>query len=76
MTIEDFTAILQSPAAVALLVLVILWAGAKGLWVYGKTHQEAVEREQKRAEEWKEIATGIITVADKAVSELETKDRR
>ena len=61
-------------------VLVILWTGAKEvpLWVFGRRHREAIAaeqaataRERERAEEWKLIATGGLTIADKAVSKLE-----
>lgn len=78
MTAHDALEFVNSPAGIAALTLVILWAGAKKVWVYGKVHEDALERERaatqrerERGDEWKEIATGVTTLADKAVSRLE-----
>jgi hypothetical protein len=69
----DVSEIVNSPGGIALLALAILWAGAKGMWVYGKVHERAIERERERASEWKDIALGTLPVAEKAVDVLERR---
>lgn len=71
MTFDQLVEVVNSPAGIAVLSLAILWAGAKGIWVYGRVHKDAVQREKDRAEEWKELATGGLRIADKAVTKLE-----
>lgn len=65
--------IVNSPAGIALLALAILWTGSKGVWVYGKVHDSAIAREQRRADEWKDIAMGTLPVAEKAVDLAERR---
>lgn len=82
MTLDQLTEIVNSPVALALLLLVFVWIIGKGGWVPGTTHRTAVERERERADEvgererargdeWKEIATGVTRMADRAVARLE-----
>lgn len=73
MSWEGINTIVNSPGGIALLTLTILWAGAKGVWVYGKVHDAAVEREQQRADEWRDIALGTLPVAEKAVDLVERR---
>lgn len=82
MTPDQLIEVVNSPVAVAVLALYFVWLVGRGGWVPGKTHQEAVQRERDRGDEavarektrgdeWKEIATGVTTIADKAVTKLE-----
>ena len=71
MTVEQLIEVANSPAGIAVVALSILWAGAREIWVYGKTHREAVQRERARGDEWRDVALGVTTIADKAVTRLE-----
>jgi hypothetical protein len=73
MNLEDIFTIVNSPTGVAALALVILWAGARGVWVYGRVHRESVEREHSRANEWKDVALGTTHLARESVELLERR---
>lgn len=80
MTFEDVLALAESRVGLLVFILLLLWVGAKEnpLWVYGKTYRDAIkrerestQRERERAEEWKEIATGGLHIAEAAVTKME-----
>lgn len=78
MTVDQLTEIVNSPVAVAVLVLFFIWLVQKGGWVPGKTHEQAIERERavaqrerERGDEWKDLFTGGLTIAERAVTKLE-----
>jgi hypothetical protein len=57
----DINQLTQVVGPMVALLLVILYAGSRGIWVYGRVHQQC-EREK---EEWKEAAlTGTMRWAD------------
>lgn len=73
MTLDDALALAESRVGLLIFILLVLWVGAKDLplWVFGKTHREAIARERARGDEWKDIATGGLQIADRAVAKLE-----
>lgn len=80
MTFDEVLALAESRVGLLVFILLLLWTGAKDLplWVYGRTHRDAIQREREstqrerdRAEEWKEIATGGLHIADAVVTKLE-----
>lgn len=71
MTVDQLIEVVNSPTGIAVLAIAAIWCIAKEVFVAGKTHREAVQRERARGDEWKELATGITTIADKAVTKLE-----
>lgn len=76
MTLDDLSTIVNSPAALALLLILGVIAGSRRGWVFGWVYQEALEREHKaeeRAEAWKEFALGLLPVAEKSVDELASR---
>lgn len=73
MTWTDVEAILNSPGAIALFALAILWTGAKGVWLFGHLHDKAIARERERAKDWKDIALGTLPIAEKTVDILERR---
>lgn len=52
------------------LLLLILIAGARGWWVFGR-HYEEVARER---DAWREIALSTTSLAEKAIQRLERRE--
>lgn len=60
---------------IAGLLLAALFGGAKGVWVYGRVHQEMIDHLTRRIDElvrerdeWKRLALRGTEVAEKAVT--------
>jgi hypothetical protein len=49
-------------------LILILWAGARGDWVYGWYHRRTIAALEKDRDEWKMIALRGVKVAAKATS--------
>jgi hypothetical protein len=66
---DQIVAIADSRGGIVLLVLAILWTGSRRVWVWGFV----LDRERERGDEWKDIATGVIPLAERAVDKLERR---
>jgi hypothetical protein len=65
LTPELIPALLQTFGPTFGLLLIVLWTGARGMWVFGKTHDELMEDRNY----WRDLALKGTDLADKAVSQ-------
>jgi hypothetical protein len=65
LTPEGFATFVQTLGLPLALLIVVLWTGARGLWVFGKTHNELLEDRNY----WRDLALKGTDLADKAVSQ-------
>jgi hypothetical protein len=78
MTPDTIAGILASTKDISMIgvLILIIWAGHKGIWVYGKMYDAKV----KECERWQDLALNGLNLADratKAASDIvrSTKDR-
>lgn len=69
MTIEDFLKLLQGQAALLTVAVIILYGGAKGIWVWGYQFNEL----RKDRDEWKERALRGIGLVERTVTIVENQ---
>jgi hypothetical protein len=65
LTPDGFATFVQTLGLPLALLIVVLWTGARGMWVFGKTHNELLEDRNY----WRDLALKGTDLADKAVSQ-------
>lgn len=60
MTVSDVVSLVQSFGVPVSLLLVILWTGARGRWVFGRTYDEM----KQRAEKFERLAMRAVGAAE------------
>lgn len=63
MTFEGFQSLIQSLGLPLALLIAVLWSGARGMWVFGRTFEDM--RDDR--DWWREQATRGSDLADKAL---------
>jgi positive regulator of sigma E activity len=72
LSIDDLLRIANSPGALLAFVLLMLVAGARGAWVFGRTYDKL----EKDRDEWKAAALKALNNTEQLVGHFEKDPRR